>query len=60
VAGRRIEPLRWGLVPSWAKELDTRFSMINARAETLPEKPVYRSLIDSAQKGFQCATARCP
>jgi putative SOS response-associated peptidase YedK len=24
--GRRIEPLRWGLVPHWAKELNTRFS----------------------------------
>jgi putative SOS response-associated peptidase YedK len=47
--GRRIEPLRWGLVPSWAKELKTRFSMINARAETLTEKPAYRSLIRQAR-----------
>jgi len=46
--GRRIEHLRWGLVPSWAKELNTRFSMINARAETLTEKPAYRSLIRQA------------
>jgi putative SOS response-associated peptidase YedK len=47
--GRRIEPLRWGLVPSWAKELNTRFSMINARAETLTEKPAYRSLVRQAK-----------
>jgi putative SOS response-associated peptidase YedK len=43
--GRRIEQLRWGLVPPWAKELNTRFSMINARAETLHQKPAYRSLV---------------
>jgi putative SOS response-associated peptidase YedK len=47
--GRRIEPLRWGLVPSWAKEINTHFSMINARAETLTEKPAYRSLVRQAK-----------
>jgi SOS response associated peptidase (SRAP) len=45
--GRRIEELRWGLVPHWAKELRTRFSMINARAETLKRKPAYRPLARS-------------
>jgi putative SOS response-associated peptidase YedK len=43
--GRRIEHLRWGLVPHWAKELNTRFSMINARAETLDQRPAYRGLV---------------
>jgi putative SOS response-associated peptidase YedK len=42
---RRMEELRWGLVPHWAKELDTRFSMINARAETLDQRPAYRRLV---------------
>jgi len=37
--------VRWGLVPIWAKEINTRFSMINARAESLTEKPAYRGLI---------------
>jgi putative SOS response-associated peptidase YedK len=50
--GRRIEELRWGLVPPWAKELKTRFSMINARAETLEEKPAYRRLV--ARAGHRC------
>ncbi len=43
--GRRIEHLRWGFVPRWAKELNTRFSMINARAETLDQRPTYRGLV---------------
>lgn len=34
--------VRWGLVPSWAKEASIGARMINARAETLAEKPVFR------------------
>lgn len=36
---------RWGLLPSWAKEEKSKYSMINARAETLFEKPAYKRLI---------------
>jgi putative SOS response-associated peptidase YedK len=43
--GRRIEPLRWGLVPHWAKDLKVGYKMINARAETLDERPAYRGLV---------------
>ena len=43
--GRRAELLRWGLVPSWAKDLKAGYRMINARAETLGEKPAYRGLV---------------
>ena len=50
--GRRTAELRWGLVPHWAKELNTRFSMINARAETLDQKPAYRRLI--AESTHRC------
>jgi putative SOS response-associated peptidase YedK len=35
----------WGLLPHWAKDSKIAFKMINARAETLTEKPAYRSLI---------------
>jgi len=35
--------LRWGLVPSWAKDPSIGVRMINARAETIAEKPSFRS-----------------
>lgn len=34
--------LRWGLVPHWADDPSVGFKMINARAETVAEKPAYR------------------
>lgn len=39
---RRGELLHWGLVPSWAKQPDTGVKMINARVETVAERPAYR------------------
>ena len=43
-AGRRvITRLRWGLVPSWAKDAGIGSRMINARAETVRDKPAYRA-----------------
>jgi putative SOS response-associated peptidase YedK len=38
----RGDVLRWGLVPSWAKKPDTGLKMINARVETVRERPAYR------------------
>jgi putative SOS response-associated peptidase YedK len=37
--------LRWGLVPHWAKDPATGFKMINARAETVAERPAYRDAL---------------
>lgn len=39
---RQLRMLTWGLVPSWAKDRSVGNRMINARAETLLEKPSYR------------------
>jgi putative SOS response-associated peptidase YedK len=38
----RGELLRWGLVPSWAKQPETGLKMINARVETVSERPAFR------------------
>ena len=40
---REVALLRWGLVPSWAKELKVGTRMINARGETVAEKPAFRA-----------------
>lgn len=41
-----LTPYRWGLVPSWVKDLKTAKPIINSRSETLLEKPFFkRSLI---------------
>ena len=41
--GRELIMLRWGLVPFWAKDPAIGNRMINARAETVAEKPAYRA-----------------
>lgn len=40
--------LRWGLIPSWAKDLRTGYRMINARMETAATSPAYRGLVAHA------------
>jgi putative SOS response-associated peptidase YedK len=39
---RVLSLLRWGLVPSWAKDVSLGDKMINARGETVADKPAYR------------------
>jgi len=40
--GRELIPVRWGLIPWWAKDPKTLPLMINARAEGIAEKPAFR------------------
>ena len=42
-AARLLRSVRWGLVPSWAKDVKIGSKMINARVETLLAKPAFKS-----------------
>lgn len=42
-----IQPMRWGLVPAWAKDLNIGYRMINARGESLMERTAFRGLLKS-------------
>ncbi len=46
----RGDLLRWGLVPSWAPRPDAGLKMINARVETVAERPAFRGLLER----FRC------
>ena len=43
---RRASLMRWGLIPSWAKDATIGARMINARAETAVEKPAFREALE--------------
>jgi putative SOS response-associated peptidase YedK len=42
---RTVEAFHWGLIPSWAKDRKIASRMINARSETLAEKPAFKGLL---------------
>jgi putative SOS response-associated peptidase YedK len=42
--------LRWGLIPTWAKDLKVAHKMINAKMETVAERPAYRNLIPNGSR----------
>jgi putative SOS response-associated peptidase YedK len=44
------ELMRWGLVPSWSKDLKSSSKMINARLETVTERAAYRGLVPKASR----------
>jgi putative SOS response-associated peptidase YedK len=42
---RRVVLMRWGLIPHWAKDAKMGYKMINARVETLTQRPAFRGLL---------------
>ena len=49
-SGRQAAFIRWGLIPSWAKDTSIGARMINPRAETAADKPAFRT----AQRRRRC------
>src|SRR5215831_15988983 len=43
----RLVMMRWGLIPHWAKDENIGYRMINAKAETITEKPSFKNLLPS-------------
>lgn len=40
---RELVPMRWGLVPHWARDPRIGYRMVNARSETVADKPAFRN-----------------
>lgn len=45
--GKRFASCRWGFIPSWSKDPKAGYKMINARAETVADKPSFREALMS-------------
>ena len=43
--GRNVKPMKWGLIPNWAKDESIGSKLINARSETLLQKPSFQNLV---------------
>ena len=54
-AKRELVALRWGLIPVWAKDTEIGYSTINARGDTVAEKPAFRaaskSVLHASRRG---------
>ena len=46
-SGMRLENMHWGLIPSWSKDKKYASNLINARLETLKDKPSFKGLVKS-------------
>jgi len=45
--GRHVKMMKWGLIPNWATDASIGSKLINARAETLLEKPSFKNLVSN-------------
>ena len=48
--GMRLDSMNWGLIPSWSKNKKYASNLINARLETINDKPSYKGLV----KNYRC------
>ena len=48
--GIRLDSMNWGLIPSWSKDKKYASNLINARLETINDKPSYKGLV----KNYRC------
>jgi putative SOS response-associated peptidase YedK len=46
---REMSLVRWGLIPSWAKDASGADRMINSRSETAAAKPAFRACVETSQ-----------
>ena len=46
-SGNKLSAVRWGLIPHWAKDEKISYKLINARSETIQEKPSFRDAFKS-------------
>lgn len=53
-AERRVDVLRWGLFPGWAKDAKIGNALANARAETIATKPSVRGAWKAARRAWTC------
>ena len=44
-SGRKLELMKWGLVPFWAKDIQIGYKLINARDDTIFDKPMWRTAV---------------
>jgi putative SOS response-associated peptidase YedK len=49
---RTIEPMRWGLIPSWSKDMKGGFSTFNARADGIDTKPTFKGAWKAGRRGL--------
>ena len=54
--GATVRLMRWGLVPSWARDTKIAYATINARVETVAEKPAFRGAWRARRRALVPAT----
>lgn len=46
---KKVIEMKWGFIPSWSKDFSTKYAMINTRAETIDEKPYFKTAFNQTR-----------